>query len=173
MLREATLCLLMRGNPPEQVLLGYKKEGFGAGKITGFGGKVEPSETPGAAAIRELQEEVGITVAIADLQAVGQLHFIFPSRPAWSQLVHVYLAKRWGGVPVEGREMRPDWYAIDQVPYAQMWEDSAYWLPRVMTGERIRGRFVFGADSETVVDGAIDTWEGPSGEGLRSRQEHP
>lgn len=159
--------MLVRGGPAQQVLLGYKKEGFGAGKITGFGGKIEPRETPAAAAIRELEEETGIAVAVEDLQAVGRLQFIFPSKPAWSQLVHVFLSRRWVGVPEEGREMRPDWYAIERVPYAQMWQDSAYWLPRFLTGERVRGCFVFDADNETVVDVTIEPWEDSNGEALR------
>jgi 8-oxo-dGTP diphosphatase len=162
-LREATLCLLMRGNPPRHVLLGYKKEGFGAGKITGFGGKVEPGETPAAAAVRELEEETGITVALEDLLAVGQLYFLFPSRTAWSQLVHVFLSTQWVGVPQEGREMRPAWYAVDQLPYEQMWQDSLYWLPRFIAGERIRGCFVFDTDNETVADVTIDVWDDLNG----------
>jgi 8-oxo-dGTP pyrophosphatase MutT (NUDIX family) len=168
MLTEATLCLLVRGNPAQQVLLGYKKEGFGAGKITGFGGKVEPGETPAAAAIRELEEETGIRVSVDDLRAVGQLRFIFPNRPAWSQLVHVFLSHRWTGVPEEGREMRPDWYAVDQLPYEQMWQDSVYWLPRFLAGDRIRGRFRFEADNETVVDVMMELWGDASREALRA-----
>ena len=42
MTKRFTLLLLERGN---QVLLGNKKRGFGAGKANGFGGKVEPGET--------------------------------------------------------------------------------------------------------------------------------
>jgi 8-oxo-dGTP diphosphatase len=157
-LKETTLCLLMKGNPPEHVLLGLKKEGFGAGKITGFGGKVEPGETPAAAAIRELEEETGIKVTPDDLQAVGQLHFMFPELPAWSQLVHVFLSREWVGIPREGREMRPVWFAVDRIPFEQMWHDGYYWLPRFLDGERIRGRFVFGADNETVAEACLETW---------------
>ncbi|MEJ2212436.1 MAG: NUDIX domain-containing protein, partial [Anaerolineae bacterium] len=47
------------GRPPRQVLLGLKRVGFGAGKLTGIGGKVEPGEEVAAAAARELEEEVG------------------------------------------------------------------------------------------------------------------
>jgi 8-oxo-dGTP diphosphatase len=157
--KETTLLLLVQGNPPRHVLLGFKKEGFGAGKVTGFGGKVEPGEMPAAAATRELEEETGIKVAADDLLAVGQLCFLFPQRPAWSQLVHVYLSRRWEGTPREGREMRPAWYAVDEIPFDQMWHDGSYWLPRFLAGERIRGRFVFAADNETVVEVEIDALE--------------
>ena len=70
-MREATLCLLTQGSPPERVLLGYKKAGFGLGKYTGFGGKVEAGETPGEAAARELVEETGVWVAPENLQLNG------------------------------------------------------------------------------------------------------
>ncbi|KII91254.1 hypothetical protein PLICRDRAFT_173137 [Plicaturopsis crispa FD-325 SS-3] len=38
----------------DQILLGYKKRGFGIGKYNGFGGKVDAGETPAQAAAREL-----------------------------------------------------------------------------------------------------------------------
>ena len=44
-----------------QLLLGRKKRGFGEGKWNGFGGKLEPGETVEEAAVRELQEESGVT----------------------------------------------------------------------------------------------------------------
>jgi len=166
--KETTLCLLIKGSPPQHVLLGFKKEGFGVGKITGFGGKVEPGEIPDVAAIRELEEETGIRVAFDDLEAVGQLYFLFPEKPAWRQLVHVFLSKRWVGIPREGREMRPAWYAVDEIPFKQMWHDGSFWLPRFLAGERIRGRFVFAADNETVADVAIDICE-VCGDGERCR----
>lgn len=162
-MRETTLVLLTDGDPPHRVLLGLKKEGFGAGKITGFGGKVEPGEAPVAAASRELWEETGLRVPPTDLCAAGELLFRFPSRPAWSQLVHVFLASDWTGAPQDGREMEPAWYAVDELPYEQMWQDAAHWLHRFIAGERIRGHFVFDDDNETVVSVVIDAWNGGQG----------
>ena len=40
-----------------------KKRGFGEGKWNGFGGKVEEGETILQAALRELKEECGASVA--------------------------------------------------------------------------------------------------------------
>lgn len=149
-MRQATLCLPVRGDPPTEVLLGFKKAGFGVGKYTGFGGKVETGETVAQAAVREMQEETGVTVAVDELEKVGELAFVFPSRPLWSQEVHVFLAYSWRGEAVEGREMRPVWFPVACLPYEEMWDDGATWMPRVLAGDRIQATFTFGGDNETV-----------------------
>ena len=56
-LRQRTLCFLVKG---EKVLLGKKKNGFGAGYWLGIGGKVEQSETLEEAVVRETLEEIGV-----------------------------------------------------------------------------------------------------------------
>src|SRR5687768_15939600 len=96
-----TFCLLMRGNPLNEILLGMKKTGFGAGKYAGFGGKVESEETVEAATIRELKEEAGINTSIEDLCPMARLTFEFPFKPSWSQIVHVFIATAWTGNPAE------------------------------------------------------------------------
>ncbi len=160
MIREATLCLPVRGDPIREVCLGHKKAGFGSGKCTGFGGKVESGETPAGAAARELAEETGILVRESDLEKVAELTFLFPARIAWSQRVHVYQVGSWRGEPQESQEMRPRWYAVDSLPLDDMWQDGRYWLPAVLSGQRIRATFVFGADNETIREMAIEPGKG-------------
>jgi 8-oxo-dGTP diphosphatase len=154
-MREMTLCVLVHGEPAREVLLGLKKRGFGAGKFAGFGGKVEPGETTLQTAARELAEEIGIAASEADLQPVGHLTFLFPAKPAWNQVVHVFLVGQWAGEPTESAEMRPRWFARDALPFAQMWQDAAHWLPRILDGQSIRARFTFLDDNETVRDAEI------------------
>ena len=55
---QTTLLFLLKEN---QILLGMKKRGFGAGKYNGIGGKLEPDETVEQAMVRETQEEIGVT----------------------------------------------------------------------------------------------------------------
>jgi len=152
--RDATLCLLVRGDPPEEILLGLKKTGFGMGKYNGFGGKVEPGETVERAAVREVAEEIGIQVAEKDLEPAACLTFLFPADPDSDKRARVFLVTKWEGEPAESAEMRPAWFGVDDIPFEQMWQGDVHWLLRVLAGERIRGRFVFGEDNETVV-----TWE--------------
>jgi 8-oxo-dGTP pyrophosphatase MutT (NUDIX family) len=159
-MQDRTLCFLIRGDPPIEVLLGLKKTGFGAGKYVGIGGKVEPGEMTAAAAIRELEEETGIWVSESDLQRVGCLTFLFPVSPDWSQVVHVFLATTWNGDPVESREMMPAWFRVDDIPFEQMWQDNVHWLPRILAGERIQASFTFKADNETVDELEIEAWDG-------------
>jgi len=162
MTRDATLCLLIRGNPPSEVLLGRKKVGFGAGKYTGFGGKVEARETVAMAAVREMGEETGVKVREKDLQPMGRLTFLFPAEPAWSQVVHVFLVETWDGNPVESTEMTPTWFTMDDIPFEQMWQDGVHWLPRILAGERIQASFTFNEDNETIEELEIEAWDGDS-----------
>lgn len=145
-----TLCFLIRHSAHTEVLLGYKKRGFGLGKLAGIGGKVELDETIVAAACRELHEEIGVTATEADLQPMGSLTFRFPSQPAWEQVVYVFVVTSWQGTPQESDEMRPAWYAIDAIPFAQMWDDNRYWLPRILAGQALHAEFTFAADNATV-----------------------
>jgi 8-oxo-dGTP diphosphatase len=157
---EATLCFLIAGDPPERILLGYKKVGFGKGKHGGVGGKIVDGETAVHAAIRELEEETGIRVRQADLVRMAHLTFLFPYKPEWSQVVHVFVARSWAGEAVESREIVPAWFRVDEIPFDQMWADCRHWLPPVLAGQRTRAQFTFGADNETISDMEASAWDG-------------
>jgi 8-oxo-dGTP pyrophosphatase MutT (NUDIX family) len=158
-MRNATLCFLVQGSPPQEILLGFKKVGFGAGKYNGFGGKVERGETVVAAAARELQEEAGIQVLPQELCQVGHLTFLFPAEPSWDQVVHVFLTSKWKGSPTESIEMTPAWFPVGEIPFDQMWQDDPHWLPRVLAGERLRARFTFQEDNESIDELDIEAWQ--------------
>lgn len=135
----ANLCFIVKD---ERVLLIHKKRGLGAGKINGPGGKIEPGETALQAAIRETQEEIGVTPL--EITERGVLHFQFAD--GYSLECIVFVAHDLVGEPIETVEATPFWVAIDEVPYAQMWADDQHWLPQVLAGERFRGWFEFDGD---------------------------
>ena len=151
-LPEVCVCYLIRPSPDggEEVLLGRKKSGLGEGRLVGPGGKLEPGETPPEAAVREVEEEVGLVVDLADLQLMGELDYPFPHAPRWSQKSWVFVARRWSGEARESDELEPVWVGVDAIPLERMWDDARYWLPSTLRGGRVRATFTFGPDGRTV-----------------------
>jgi 8-oxo-dGTP diphosphatase len=145
---------LLRTGPDggREVLLGRKRTGLGTGRIVGPGGKLEAGESAEAAIIREIAEEVGLDVDPAVLQHRGDIRYHFPHRPAWSQRSTVFVVESFAGVVRASDELDPAWFAVDAVPYAQMWDDARRWLPGVLSGGRVDAEFTFGEDLSTVVD---------------------
>lgn len=136
----ATLMFVLRD---EEVLLIRKKRGLGAGKINGPGGRIENGETPLECAIRETEEELCITPA--HIRPAGELFFHAEDMPR----IHafVYVARGFTGEPTETEEAIPLWTPINNIPFAEMWEDDRLWLDAVLSGQTIKGRFSFVEES--------------------------
>ena len=134
------LCFIVQDG---QVLLILKKRGLGGGKVNAPGGKIEPGEHPRDAAIRETQEEVGVTPH--DPQLHGELFFQFTD--GYSLYCLVFLARGCTGTAVETSEAVPLWTPVDAIPFEKMWADDREWLPKLLAGERFTGRFLFDGDT--------------------------
>ena len=173
----ATLCFVLRDGVQPEILLGRKKRGFGEGKLNGFGGKPETGESLRAAATREVFEEAGIRVPPDALHPAGQIVFRFPYHPDFDHHVHVFLTDAFDGDPKESEEMAPAWFPLDRIPYDRMWQDDAYWLPKVLAGQAIDAEFRFGEDNETVTEWRITELESRAdlvfGEGESVLSEEP
>lgn len=124
----------------DQVLLGMKKRGFGVGWWNGFGGKVNEGEGMEDSAIREVQEEVGITVN--KLIPRGILNFTFDDDDKTLE-VHLFEVRDFSGEPVETEEMLPKWFKFSELPYEKMWADDKYWVPLFLAGKNINANFHF------------------------------
>ena len=144
----ANLCFLLRDG---QVCLAMKKRGFGAGLWNGAGGKKRPGETMRSAAVRELEEELGVIVDEAALEPAGTLEFRFADHPDWDTRVDVFRVRSWDGDPAESEEMAPRWFRTEDVPLAEMWTDDRFWLPQVLAGRDVEAAFTF-SEAGTVID---------------------
>jgi len=143
---QAVLCFIQEG---DKLLLIHKKRGLGKGKINAPGGRIDPGETPKEAAVRECQEEVGLTPS--GLELICHLSFQFTN--GYSLFGYVYFADSYTGSPMETEEADPFWCSRRDIPWEQMWEDDHYWLPRVLAGEKLDCRFDF--DDDTMLSRKI------------------
>jgi 8-oxo-dGTP diphosphatase len=89
-----------------RVLLARRPEGKAMAGLWEFpGGKVDPGETPEAALIRELAEELGIDVAASCL---APFTFASHAYPDFHLLMPLYVCRKWAGLPTprEGQHLR-------------------------------------------------------------------
>ncbi|MFA7565523.1 MAG: 8-oxo-dGTP diphosphatase [Alkalispirochaeta sp.] len=137
----AVLCFL-RERSRKQILLIEKKRGLGAGKINAPGGKLEKNETTLEAAIRETTEEVGL---VPDkLIGHGVLRFAFTD--GYNLEVSIFSGTDWSGTMIETDEAVPFWVNENEIPFEQMWEDDAHWLPYILDGHNVNAEMVFSGD---------------------------
>lgn len=125
-----------------RLLLIVKKRGLGHGKVNAPGGRLEAGETPVEAAVRETQEEVGLTPL--GLRPAGLLEFAFTD--GYSLRCHVFTADGFEGTLTETDEADPFWCPESDIPYGRMWSDDRIWLPLMLEGRAFEARFVFEGD---------------------------
>lgn len=149
-----TLLFLRR---PGHILLAMKKRGLGVGKFNGVGGKAKPGEHILQTAIRECQEEIGVTPQGA--LRMGQLRFLMPDDPSFEYFCHVFVATRWQGEPIETEEMRPQWFTLDAIPFETMWPDDIIWLPAMLEGKLVSGTIT--ASETALIDHDLQLYNAP------------
>jgi 8-oxo-dGTP diphosphatase len=90
-----------------RVLLAQRPAGKTMAGLWEFpGGKIDPGETPEAALIRELAEELGVDVRMRDL---APLTFASHSYPDFHLLMPLYVCREWLGAPVPREGQRLAW----------------------------------------------------------------
>ena len=155
--RCVSLCFLLRShNGIREVLLGLKRTGFGAGRVVALGGKIDGAETALDAAVREVAEESGITLAPDALERAGRISWSFPAAPRTNMVAFLFRADAGAATAVPSEEIEPQWYGVDAIPWGGMWQDAPAWLPAVLQDRVIDARIVMAEDNEGVAAVAVD-----------------
>jgi 8-oxo-dGTP diphosphatase len=125
---------------------GKKTGDIHTGKFNAPGGKLEPSESPREAMLREVEEETGLHVTQA--RYVGNVDFPAFHKDANGQPVdenvHVFLVTGWSGVVrKECAEGDLEWIAGDRVMDLPLWEGDRAFFPLAMQGRHFHGRILY------------------------------
>lgn len=100
-------------DPDGRVLLAQRPEGKSMAGLWEFpGGKVEAGETPEAALIRELQEELGIDTWQSCL---APLTFASHSYADFHLLMPLFACRKWEGVPQSREEQTLKWVRVNEL----------------------------------------------------------
>ncbi len=89
-------CLIIKDN---KVLMELRKNKFDAGLYSLVGGCMEDGETVKQAAVREIEEEVGLEVHEDDIEVISVLHRITPKPDSWQSIEFVLLVNKFSGNP--------------------------------------------------------------------------
>jgi 8-oxo-dGTP pyrophosphatase MutT (NUDIX family) len=132
-----TMIYVIDNAAPQSVLLGYKTRGFGKGKWNGFGGKVEPTDPSiVAAAVRELEEESGLSARVESMRRVGVNFYRYPDALEKRLFeCHIYIVRKEDvtGACTTSEEMNPiEYVPFGGIPLDHMWVDDPHWLPQLL-----------------------------------------
>ncbi len=96
-----------------RVLIAQRPEGKAMSGLWEFpGGKIEPGERPEATLIRELREELGITVKEACL---APLTFASHAYDDFHLLMPLYICRRWEGVVTARESQKLAWVRVNRL----------------------------------------------------------
>lgn len=100
-------------DPEGRVLLAQRPEGKDMAGLWEFpGGKIEPGESPEAALIRELQEELGIDTWESCL---APLTFASHTYPGFHLLMPVFICRKWQGIASAREGQRLTWVRAEKL----------------------------------------------------------
>ena len=134
--REASLSII-EDVKNHKFLMIRNHRGINKGCVNFPGGKKEPDDTMEACVIRETFEETGLT--ITNPVKVGYIEF-----PTMNFYVHVFKSTDFSGTLKENSaEVEAFWQDADNIPYHEMREADADFLPDILAGQYVRRRYFY------------------------------
>lgn len=152
-LNDATICFLIRDG---KVLLAMKTEKIGVGCLNGYGGGIEPGETPEQCAIRELEEECSIRTLKDGIEKVAIMKFRNRTSDGFEFICtcHIFLIRKWKGEPKSSETMTdPTWFPVENLPIDKMMPADRLWLPPLLAGRKIIGMATYGPFQKELIGG--------------------
>ena len=140
-----TVGYLVRGERGhEEIFLGEKaptpkalKRGI-AGKLIGYGGDYEPTDTSLEQSFqRELSEESGFKAEISDIETCAKVLIKDEKGPRLT-LCYILVRKWTGEAKLNDEIMNPKWYSAHPLPDNVLNADKLI-LPRILSGEKLEG----------------------------------
>lgn len=119
-----TLCYLERGDAYLMLHRIKKENDVNHDKWVGVGGKFEDGESPEECLLRETFEETGLT--LTDYRYRGVVTFVSDRWP--SELMHLFTASGWTGVPRACDEGVLEWIDKQDLLALPMWAGDALFL---------------------------------------------
>lgn len=138
----ATLCYLKHQGKTLMLHRIKKPNDMHAGKWNGLGGKLLPGETPEQCAIREVQEESGLTISAPVLR--GVLTFpAFSKEEDW--YCFLFVAHTFTGELIDSPEGVLTWIEDDKLLELNLWEGDKIFLPWLAAEAFFSGYFRYQA----------------------------
>ena len=136
----ATLCYLKANGQTLMLHRIKKQQDMHAGKWNGLGGKLLPGETPEQCAIREVQEESGLTMTNPLLR--GILTF-----PAFSKdedwYCFLFVGRQFSGELIDSNEGVLAWIDDDKVLKLNLWPGDRIFMPWLDQPAFFSGQFIY------------------------------
>jgi len=135
-----------------RILLGYHKGGIYFGNYTGLLGHAKESEKAEDAARRIAMELSGLTVNELELRAI----LTFTDSETGDENEYEFFCERFSGEVRESESMRPEWFAISEIPYDKMPADDEIWYPPFLEGKTLRGKFNFSPNMKDLLSHELE-----------------
>ncbi len=152
---EATMVFLLSGN---HMLLGQKTKSHCIGKLVPPGGKIDPGESVYRYAVRETEDECGLT-PVMNRQPVGSIYCHYPPESQKDIPVHVFRAIRYKGDLRDSNELNDvQWYSATESTYDRMMAGDRFWVPHVMRNIPFQAELWYDADSKLTREAIVRTF---------------
>ena len=113
-------------------------------KYNGLGGKLEENETPSECAIREIQEESGLTIHPKDMKLYGTALFPEFDKKGRDWFVFIYKVYDYSGeLIVENREGRLEWIENEKILDLNLWDGDRYFLEHLHSDQQFDGSLTY------------------------------